>query len=74
MLTTKQGIVSRGQIFEGPVVTGAIPDRLLHRSTVLSTEGESYRSRADRERVQQLRQDLRVPRPTGYDGISGASI
>jgi transposase len=38
-LTTNRGIASWGQIFDDPMVAAAMLDRLLHRSTVLSTKG-----------------------------------
>jgi DNA replication protein DnaC len=61
VLTTNRGIASWGQIFDDAVVAAAMLDRLLHRSTVLTIEGESYRMRAHRERVEQLRQGLGAP-------------
>jgi len=61
VLTTNRGIASWGQIFDDAVVAAAMLDRLLHRSTVLTIEGESSRMRAHRERVEQLRQGLGAP-------------
>jgi DNA replication protein DnaC len=58
VLTTNRGIASWGQIFDDPVVAAAMLDRLLHRSTVLTIDGESYRMRAHRERIEQLRQGV----------------
>jgi DNA replication protein DnaC len=58
VLTTNRGIASWGQIFDDPVVAAAMLDRLLHRSTVLAIEGESYRMRAHRERVATMRGGL----------------
>ena len=58
VLTTNRGIASWGQIFDDPMVAAAMLDRLLHRSTVLTIEGESYRMRAHRERVERLRQGV----------------
>jgi hypothetical protein len=58
VLTTNRGIATWGQIFDDPVVATAMLDRLLHRSTVLNIEGESYRMRAHLERVEQLRKGL----------------
>jgi DNA replication protein DnaC len=58
VLTTNRGIASWGQIFDDPVVAAAMLDRLLHRSTVLTIDGDSYRMRAHRERVEQLRQGI----------------
>jgi DNA replication protein DnaC len=64
VLTTNRGIASWGQIFDDPVVAAAMLDRLLHRSTVLTIDGESYRMRAHRERVEQLRKGVHAPAPT----------
>ncbi|HEY3942030.1 MAG TPA: IS21-like element helper ATPase IstB [Acidimicrobiales bacterium] len=56
ILTTNRGIASWGQIFDDPMVAAAILDRLLHKSTVIQIEGESYRMRAHRARAEALRQ------------------
>jgi len=55
ILTTNRGIASWGQIFDDPMVAAAMLDRLLHRSTVIAIEGESYRMRAHRAQVEALR-------------------
>jgi DNA replication protein DnaC len=56
VLTTNRGIASWGQIFnDDPMVAAAMLDRLLHRSTVLAIDGDSYRMRAHRAQVAQLR-------------------
>jgi len=56
-LTTNRSIAHWGQLFnDDPMVAAAMLDRLLHRSTVISIPGESYRMRAHRARVDQLRQ------------------
>jgi len=57
-LTTNRGIASWGQIFDDPMVAAAMLDRLLHRSTVLQIDGESYRMRAHRARVEGLRKGV----------------
>jgi len=58
-LTTNRGIASWGQIFnDDPMIAAAMLDRLLHRSTVLTIEGDSYRMRAHRAQVEQLRKGL----------------
>lgn len=55
-LTTNRGISSWGQIFnDDPVVAAAMLDRLLHKSTLVSINGDSYRMRAHRARTEQLR-------------------
>ena len=58
-LTTNRSISSWGQIFADPMVAAAMLDRLLHRSTVLQIEGESYRMRAHRARAEKLRRGVR---------------
>jgi DNA replication protein DnaC len=58
VLTTNRGIASWGQIFDDPMVAAAMLDRLLHRSTVLQIDGESYRMRAHRARVEHLRKGV----------------
>jgi DNA replication protein DnaC len=63
VLTTNRGIAAWGQIFDDAVVAAAMLDRLLHRSTVLTIEGESYRMRAHRERIDQVRRGLQAPPP-----------
>jgi hypothetical protein len=50
--------VSWGQIFDDPMVAAAMLDRLLHRSTVLQIDGDSYRMRAHRARVENLRKGV----------------
>lgn len=55
ILTTNRGIASWGEIFEDTTVAAAILDRLMHRATVLSIDGESYRMRGHRARLEQLR-------------------
>jgi DNA replication protein DnaC len=57
-LTTNRGIASWGQIFDDPMVAAAMLDRLLHRCTVLQIDGESYRMRAHRARVEALRKGV----------------
>jgi len=57
-LTTNRGIASWGQIFDDPMVAAAMLDRLLHRSAVLHIDGDSYRMRAHRARVEGLRKGV----------------
>ncbi len=59
VLTTNRGIASWGQIFDDTVVAAAMLDRLLHHSTVLTIEGDSYRMRAHRARADALRKGVR---------------
>jgi DNA replication protein DnaC len=58
ILTTNRGIASWGEIFEDTTVAAAILDRLLHHATVLQIDGDSYRMRAHRARLAQLRAGL----------------
>jgi len=62
ILTTNRGIADWGEIFEDTTVAVAILDRLLHHATVLQIDGESYRMRGHRARLQQLRAGLNQPR------------
>src|SRR6266487_2499047 len=62
-LTTNRGVASWGQIFDDPMVAAAMLDRLLHRSTVLQIDGESYRMRAHRARVEALRKGVTPTNP-----------
>jgi DNA replication protein DnaC len=55
ILTINRGIAEWGHIFEDTTVAVAILDRLLHHATVLQIDGESYRMRGHRARLQQLR-------------------
>ena len=54
-LTTNLGIPSWGKIFDDPMVAAAMLDRLLHRCTVFHIDGDSYRMRAHRARIESLR-------------------
>ena len=60
-LTTNRGIANWGEIFEDTTVAAAILDRLLHHATVLRIDGESYRMRAPRAHLDQLRAGLNQP-------------
>lgn len=60
-LTTNRSISSWGQIFDDPMIAAAMLDRLLHRSTVLQIDGESYRMRAHRARADKLRRGIVAP-------------
>jgi DNA replication protein DnaC len=61
ILTTNRGIAEWGDIFEDTTVAVAILDRLLHHATVLQIDGDSYRMRNHRARLQQLRAALNQP-------------
>jgi DNA replication protein DnaC len=58
VLTTNRGIAAWGQIFDDPMVAAAMLDRLLHRCTVLQIDGDSYRMRAHRARIETLRKGV----------------
>jgi DNA replication protein DnaC len=63
VLTTNRGITQWGQMFnDDTTVAAAMLDRLLHRSTVLAIDGDSYRMRMHRQRVDAVR---RAIAPTG---------
>jgi DNA replication protein DnaC len=62
ILTTNRGIASWGEIFEDTTVAAAILDRLLHHATVLQIDGQSYRMRAHREKLSQLRSAVTADR------------
>ena len=57
-LTTNRSTSSWGQIFDDPMIAAAMLDRLLHRSTVLQIDGESYRMRAHPARAEKLRRTV----------------
>jgi DNA replication protein DnaC len=57
ILTTNRSISSWGQFFDDPMVATAMLDRLLHRSTVLHIDGESYGMRAHQRRTHNLRDE-----------------
>ncbi len=58
IVTTNRGIASWGEIFEDAMMAAAILDRFLHRATVLAIDGDSYRMRAHRERLEALRKGV----------------
>jgi DNA replication protein DnaC len=61
ILTTNRSIASWGQIFDDPMIAAAMLDRLLHRSSVVQIDGDSYRMRAHRARADALRAATRPP-------------
>ena len=65
VLTTNRPIADWGHIFEDTTVATAVLDRLLHHATVLQIDGDSYRMRNHRARLQQLRNGLNSPRQPG---------
>jgi len=58
ILTTNLGIASWGRIFDDATVAAAMLDRLLHRSVVFDIDGDSYRMRTHRARVENLRKGV----------------
>ncbi len=58
VLTTNRGFATWGQVFDDQAVAAAMLDRLLHRATVLHIEGESYRMRSHRVRLEQTRKGV----------------
>ncbi len=58
ILTTNRQVGSWGQIFDDTVVAAAMLDRLLHRATVVTINGPSYRMRAHQARADALRDHL----------------
>jgi DNA replication protein DnaC len=62
IVTTNRSIASWGEIFSDQMMAAAILDRFLHRATLLAINGDSYRMRAHRERLAELRAaSLAVP-------------
>ena len=45
ILTSNRGFAEWGEVFDDPVVTTALLDRLLHHAVVIQIEGSSYRLR-----------------------------
>ena len=58
-------VAARGEIFEDTTVAAAILDRLPHHATVLQIDGDSYRMRGHRARLQTLRTALNQPSQGG---------
>jgi DNA replication protein DnaC len=66
IVTTNRSIASGGEIFSDQMMAAAILDRFLYRATLLAINGDSYRMRAHRERLAQLRAGIGAspPAPT----------
>lgn len=58
IITTNRWITEWGEIFSDNMMAAAILDRFLHRATVLQIDGDSYRMRAHRERLERLRKGV----------------
>lgn len=56
VITTNRGVGSWGDILGDSTVAAAMRDRLLHRSVVLTLDGDSYRLRDHHARTDKLRQ------------------
>ncbi|MGH3098320.1 MAG: IS21-like element helper ATPase IstB [Streptosporangiales bacterium] len=56
ILTSNRGVGSWGEVLGDTTVAAALLDRLLHRSVVLTLEGDSYRLRDHHARADTLRQ------------------
>lgn len=59
IITTNRWITEWGEIFGDTMMAAAILDRFLYHATVLRIDGDSYRMRAHRERVENLRKGVR---------------
>jgi DNA replication protein DnaC len=61
VLTTNRSIANWGQIFnDDSMVAAAMLDRLLHRATVVNIDGDSYRMRAHRKHLEQVRNAVKT--------------
>lgn len=60
IITTNRWITEWGEIFSDTMMAAAILDRFLHRATVLHIDGDSYRMRAHRERIERLRKGVAI--------------
>lgn len=58
IVTTNRWITEWGEIFGDSMMAAAILDRFLHRSTVLQIDGDSYRMRTHRERLEKMRKGV----------------
>jgi|SRR5437879_4413785 len=74
VLTTNRGIgPAWAEIFQDPMVAAAMLDRLLHRAAVLQIDGESYRMRAHRARVEAMRKSLTSATPDVFRADAGVT-
>jgi len=55
VITSNRGVGSWGEILGDNTVAAALLDRLLHRSVVLTLDGDSYRLRQHHTRNENLR-------------------
>lgn len=55
ILTTNLGVASWGDIFTDTTIAAAMLDRLLHKSVVVSIDGDSYRLRSHQARARKRR-------------------
>ena len=55
ILTTNRGVASWGDIFTDTTIAAAMLDRLLHKSVVISIDGDSYRLRSHQAQARKRR-------------------
>lgn len=55
ILTTNRGVASWGDIFSDTTIAAAMLDRLLHKSVVITIDGDSYRLRAHQAQARKRR-------------------
>jgi len=68
IVTSNRNIASWGEIFSDSMMAAAILDRFLYRATLLSINGDSYRMRAHRERLDMLRAGMGAATGNPMDG------
>jgi hypothetical protein len=74
IVTTNRSVASWGEIFTDSMMAAANLDRFLFRATLLAINGDSYRMRAHRERLEQLQEGW-PPRPSGrLRGLRGGEF
>jgi len=74
ILTTNRAIgPAWAQIFDDPMVAAALLDRLLHRAAVLQIDGDSYRMRAHRARIEHQRRSMQTSTPDVLREVPTAS-
>ncbi len=68
IVTTNRSIASWGEIFSDSMMAAAILDRFLYRATLLAINGDSYRMRAHRARLEALRAGMGPSAPGFIEG------
>jgi DNA replication protein DnaC len=69
ILTSNQSLGAWGEVFDDPVITSAILDRLLHHSSTINIKSESYRLR---EKLKAGLVKSKPAVPAGPDGNSAS--